>query len=125
MNVTRDTLEDQLQNHEAKLRELRAFVSELKATAARHGTEGEHFEGELFEAEHNVEFYEAEAARLRAEIGKHGDRPAAPRGGPVGGGAPRVSKQSVGALVVALAAGALVALGLKARRGGKGSRDNE
>jgi hypothetical protein len=120
MNVNRDTLEDQLQNHEAKLGELKSFAKELKAMSDRHGTESPQFEEDLFEAEHNVTFYEAEVARLRAEIGKLGDTPTPPRGDSGGGGGlPRVSKQGVGGLIIGLAAGALVALGLKSRRGGK------
>ncbi len=115
MNVSRDTLEDQLQDYEARLGGLKSFIKELNARAAEYGTDREHFEQDLFEAEHNVEFYGSEVARLKAEISKLGDKPTPAPDEP---GKPRTSKKGVGALVVGLLAGALVAIGLKSRRGG-------
>lgn len=117
MNESRDTLEDRLQDYETRLGGLKSFVKELNARAAEHGTEREHFETDIFEAEHNVTFYEAEVARLKDEIKNLGG--GGPKPGPV-----LKSKKGIGALIVGLAAGGLVALGLKARRGkGAGSKD--
>ncbi len=125
MNVSRDTLEDHLQDHEAKLGGLKAYLKELNAMTDKHGTAHEHFEEDLVETEHNIKFYEAEVVRLKSEIGKHGDKPVPGPKDSGGGGSPRVSKQGIGALIIGLAAGALVALGLKSRRGGKDSPDKD
>jgi hypothetical protein len=123
MNVTRDTLEDQLQNYETQLSGLKSFIRELKARTAEHGTEREHFETDLFEAEHNIQFYESEVARLKAEIAEHGGKPTPSPNGP---GTPRTAKKGVGALVIGLLAGALVAVGIKkSRRGGKSAPDGD
>lgn len=125
MNESRDTLEDRLQNYETRLGGLKSFVKELNNRAAEHGTEREHFEEGLFEAEHNIQFYESEVARLKAEIKNPGGGGATPGRPETGRGPVLKSKKGVGALVVALAAGALVTLGLKSRRGGKDARGKD
>lgn len=117
MNETRDALEDRLQDYEARLGGLKSFVKELNDRAAEHGTDREHFAEDLLEAEHNVSFYESEVARLRAEIKNLGGSKPGRKG--TGLGPAIKSKKGVGALIVGVLAGALVAIGLKSRRGGK------
>ena len=119
MNESRDTLEDRLQNYEARLGGLKSFVKELNARTEEHGTAREHFEEDLVEAEHNLKFYEEGIAQTRAALAKLGDAPG-PGGCGTRPGTGLKSKKGIGALLIGLAAAALVAVGLKSRRGGKG-----
>ena len=123
MNESRDTLEDRLQDYEARLGGLKSFVKELNDRAAEHGTAREHLEEDLFEAEHNVKHYEEGVAQLKAQIAKLGDVPNPGRRGTGGGGGgvgPALkSKKGIGIVMIGLGAAALAALGLKSRRGGK------
>lgn len=124
MNESRDSLEDRLQDYEARLGGLKSFLKELNDRVEEHGTGREQVEEDLFEAEHNVKFYEEGVAQLKAQLAKLGDAPKPDRQGTGGVGPVLKSKKGVGALIVGLAAGALVALGLKSRRGGgKDKRD--
>lgn len=125
MNESRDTLEDRLQNYEAQLGGLKSFIKELNASADKHETPREHLEEDLVEAEHNVKFYEEGIEQVKAQLSKLGDAPKPYSPGAGGGGIVPVlkSKKGVGALVLGLAAAALVALGLRARRGGGGKSD--
>ena len=118
MNESRDTLEERLQDYEARLGGLKSFVKELNDKVAEHGTERDHVHEDLLEAEHNVKFYEDGVAQLKAQLAELGDAPKPGR--PYAGGVGPVlkSKKGIGALVVGLLAGALVAIGLKSRRGG-------
>ncbi|HYH87494.1 MAG TPA: DUF1508 domain-containing protein [Pyrinomonadaceae bacterium] len=50
---------------EDKLKGLNAYIKELKDKAAKHGTQSEHYEEDLMEAEHNLKYYEGEMARLK------------------------------------------------------------
>ena len=68
MKPDRELLEDQLKNYEEQLRGLNSYVTELKDKTAEHGTEKEHYESDLMEAEHNIEFYEGEIARIKGEL---------------------------------------------------------
>lgn len=70
MKPDHETLEDQLQAYEGRLRGLNSYVRELKDRAAAHGTAEEHYEVDLAEAEHNIRFYEGEIARVRGEMGE-------------------------------------------------------
>lgn len=124
MNDIRDALEDRLQDYEARLGGLKSFVRELNDRAAEHGTDREHFAEDLLEAEHNVTFYESEAARLRDEIKKHGGGGSKPGRKGTGIGPVIKSKTGVGALIVAALAGVLVAFSLKSRRGGRDKSDS-
>ena len=119
MNESRDTLEDRLQNYEARLGGLKSFVKELNARADEHGTAREHFEEDLVEAEHNLKFYEEGIAQTKAALAKLGDAPGPGGGGGTTPGTGLKSKKGIGALLIGLAAAALVAVGLKSRRGGK------
>jgi chromosome segregation ATPase len=68
MSISRDVLEDHLQEYEMQLKCLKSYLKELNHMTDRHGTEREHFENDLFEAEHNIKYYEGEVARLKGEI---------------------------------------------------------
>jgi hypothetical protein len=120
MSVSRDMLEDQLQHCEKQLGGLNSFIKELNGMTAKHGTEPAHFEEDLFEAEHNVKFYEGEAARLKKELENLGGGGAAPA--PKGAG-PLSSlpvKTGIGALIlssISFVLGALVGRGMQSRRG--------
>lgn len=70
MKADQEMLEAQLREYEGQLRSLTSYVNELKDRAAEHGTEKEHFEVDLTEAEHNIQFYEGEIARLRELSGE-------------------------------------------------------
>ncbi len=73
MNDNREMLEDQLVRFEAQLRGLNSYIKELNDRTAEHGTGREHFEGDLVEAQNNVNYYEAEVARIRGLIGEGSD----------------------------------------------------
>jgi len=70
MKANHETLEEQLKDYEGQLKGLTSYVKELKDKSAQHGTQKEHFEGDLTEAEHNIKYYEDEIARLRELIGE-------------------------------------------------------
>lgn len=124
MNTDRDTLEDQLQECEQKLGGFKSFIKELTDRAAEHGTDDEHFEEDLHEAKHNVEYYEGAVARIKAELKEHGGSPR-PKGGvprPGGGGGsilPRPSKPTIESLIISsisFVAGAFLGSKMKSRR---------
>jgi uncharacterized protein YegP (UPF0339 family) len=70
MEVDQRRLEEQLKNYEGQLWGLTSYVKELKDKTAQHGTEQEHFEADLLEAEHNIKYYEGEIARIRELLEK-------------------------------------------------------
>ncbi|MCA1634631.1 MAG: hypothetical protein LC802_13300 [Acidobacteria bacterium] len=57
MNTNRGIMENQLEKYEAQLVGLKSFLKELNDKTTEHGTERMHFEEDLWEAEHNIEFY--------------------------------------------------------------------
>ena len=69
MKDHRKTLESMLEDYSTKVKGLSSYIKELNNTAARHGTETEHFEEDLQEAHHNVEYYQSEIGRLEKELG--------------------------------------------------------
>ena len=73
MKVQRDTLESQKTDYEEKLRGLKAYAHELKATADKHSTDSEHYADDLTRATHDAEFYEAELSRVCAELADAND----------------------------------------------------
>ncbi len=125
MNASREMLEGQSERYADKLRETNSYIKELKGRAAEYGTDWEHFEGDLAEAEHNAKYYEAEIARVEGEL-KNLPRAAgaqAESDTQTGEGAllPRTIKGGVGALLltsITFAAGALLGARLKSRGGG-------
>lgn len=73
MKADQRSIEEQLQDYEGQLRGLTSYVKELKDKIAEHGTEQEHFEADLIEAEHNIKYYEGVIAQTRELIEKeHG-----------------------------------------------------
>jgi uncharacterized protein YegP (UPF0339 family) len=70
MKVDHEMLEEQLKGYEGQLRSLTSYVKELKDRTAEHGTQKEHFEGDMAEAEHNIKYYEGEIARIRGMMEK-------------------------------------------------------
>ena len=68
MKAHRETLEGQKADYEEKLRGLKAYASELKAMADKHGTDSSVYEHGLTKAAHDAEFYEAELQRLGGEL---------------------------------------------------------
>jgi hypothetical protein len=120
MNASRETLEDQLQNYDAQLGGLRSFIKELKNKTDEHGTDPSLFEEDLFEAQHNVAYYEDAIARIKETLGGQ-DKAASPRSVVVAS-PPQTLKKGLGSLIITLisfVAGALVGLGVKSLRGRK------
>lgn len=125
MNASREMLEGQSERYEDKLREINSYIKELKGKTAEHGTDAGHFEEDLLEAEHNVEFYEGEIARIKGQL-KNLPRTAGAQTGSAadaGAGAllPRAISGGVGSLILSsltFAAGAYLGLRLKSRAGG-------
>jgi len=70
MSTDRVTLEAHLKDYEGQLKGLTSYVRELGEKTAEHGTDAEHFEPDLVEARHNIEYYEGEIARIRELIGE-------------------------------------------------------
>jgi uncharacterized protein YegP (UPF0339 family) len=73
MEADHAMLEAQLREYEGQLRSLTSYIKELKDRTAEHGTEKEHFEVDMTEAEHNIKYYEDEIARIRKLIGEGSD----------------------------------------------------
>jgi uncharacterized protein len=73
MKANHEMLEELSKDYEGQLRGLKSYVKELKDKTAEHGTQREHFEEDLMEAEHNIKHYEAEIARIRELIEKEPD----------------------------------------------------
>lgn len=74
MQISRETLEDNLEKYEQELRELNSFITELNAMAGKHGTPAEQLAEDFAEVKHNVAYYENEIAsikrRLRSPVGR-------------------------------------------------------
>ncbi|HYG80595.1 MAG TPA: hypothetical protein VD861_09420 [Pyrinomonadaceae bacterium] len=116
MKAKRDVLEVQIQEYERQVIGLKSYIKELTDTADKHGTEKSEYEADLLEAEHNVQYYEAEIARLRKEMG----------GGAAGGGRrpqpgtilPRTARQGVGTAIfsaIGFVAGAVLGSKVKSK----------
>jgi hypothetical protein len=121
MKSSRDIHGELLSKYERELAGLKTYIKELTDRAAEYGTEREHFEQDLLEAEHNVKYYEDEIARIKAAGGAAG---AGAGGGQTAGDTilPRTAKQGIGSLlvsVISFAAGALFGSKVRSRKGGK------
>jgi chromosome segregation ATPase len=120
MKANREILEDQLESHQEHLKSLNSFIKELNKTADECGTDRAQIEEDLVEAEHNVEFYEADVSRIKKELGGLGKATGTPD--EPENVLPQTVKQGVGALIlssISFAAGALLGSKLKTRRGGE------
>jgi chromosome segregation ATPase len=120
MNVSRDTLEDQLQNYEMQLKSLKSYLKELNDMTAKHGTDRAQFETDLFEAEYNATYYEGETARLKAELQTMEKAQGAGKGAATM--LPQTVKQGAVSLIlstISFGVGVLLGSKLKSRRGDK------
>lgn len=77
MKANHEILGDQSKDYAGQLKGLKSYVKELKEKAAEHGTQTEHFEADLIEAEHNIKHYEGEIARISELMEKETDSGAA------------------------------------------------
>jgi chromosome segregation ATPase len=124
MNNNPELLKGQLSNYQEQLKSIKSYIKELNDMSARHGTDSSLLEVDLLEAENNQNYYKAEIARIKGELGQSGIAPrlqAAARAV-----LPQTVKQGVGALLfpsISFLVGAFLGARLQARRGGKDSRD--
>jgi hypothetical protein len=125
MKANRETLEDQLEKSETELKGLKCYIKELNSKAAELGTDRAQFEEELHEAEHNVKYYEDEVARVKKEIG--GLDKATRTGNGPDTVLPHTVKQGIGTFIlsaISFVAGGFLGSKLKARKGGKETRED-
>jgi hypothetical protein len=125
MNASHEMLEDQLQNYQESLGGLKSYVNELKTMTAKHGTDRQHFEGDLTEAEHNIGFYEGEITRLKELLG--GSTPGASQSC-VGTILPQTRKQGISSLIfssIGFIAGAILGSRLQPRKGSESRKSSE
>lgn len=118
MSASRTMLENQLEEYEEKLRGFNSYINELNARAEEHGTDRALFATDLFEAEHNVAFYEGEVARIKGALAHAGGRP--PSRGVLRAALPQSVNQGVGVLLLStlcFAAGVLIGSRLLSNRG--------
>lgn len=117
MKATREDLEERLGEYEEKLGGVNSYLRELKAMTDRHGTDSSIFEEDLREAEHNVQFYEAEIANIKEELaGLPGAPPTRPGEDPLPRPSPRLGSFLIHA--ISFVAGAILGSVLRPRAGG-------
>jgi hypothetical protein len=120
MKAKRDVLEDQMQEYERQVVGLKSYIKELRDTAEKHGTEKSEYEADLIEAEHNVQYYEAEIARIRKELGGGAGGGRRPQPGTI---LPRTARQGVGSAIfsaIGFVAGAVLGSKVKSKSKDKG-----
>ena len=120
MDERRDKLEDMLERYEEQLRGLNSFIKELKTMTDKHNTDAVHFDEDMDEAEHNIEFYKGEIARIKKEIEKlpKSDYPQTGAGTVL----PQTAMQGIGYVILAsvsFVAGAILGSNLMSRGGDK------
>jgi chromosome segregation ATPase len=126
MHASRKILEDHLQRYEMQLRSLNSYIKELSDRTAELGTDRAQFEDDLFEAENNVKYYEAEIARIKTEIGEPA-KAGRTQTGAEGTILPQTVKQGIGSFIfsaIGFVAGALLGSRLKSRRGSTGGPED-
>jgi hypothetical protein len=116
MKANREILEDRLEEYEAELRGINSFITELKAMAAKLGTEPAQVEEDLREAENNRTFYQAEIARLKKELAGSGGGKHPYTGGTRGYQKPTPGVSSILFSAIGFIAGALFASALNSRK---------
>ena len=124
MKTNREMLQAHLEMHEEQLRSLSSYLTELKNTASKLGTDSTQFEEDLMETESNIKYYGSEVARIKTELAKLEKAAPAPLRAAVDTVLPHTLKQGIGSLLLAsisFAAGMLLGSMLKDRRD---SRDN-
>ena len=73
MKVDHQMLEERLKDYEGQLRGYNCYIKELKDRTAEYGTQKEHFEEDLMEAEHNAKYCEGEIALIKELLEKESD----------------------------------------------------
>lgn len=122
MKANKEILADELEDYEEKLKGSSSFLQELKTTTTNLNTEPAQYEEDQHEAEHNIKFYEAEIARLKAEVGGPvKPMPPTPESGKpgLGGILPQTSRQGIGSVIfssIGFVFGALLGSRLKSRK---------
>lgn len=116
MQLNREILEAQLKTYQDKLKSLSSYDKELIAMTAKHSTPKPQYESDLIAAEHNIDFYEAEIARIKQAL-----RGIAPVGRPGPGTLqPQIKRPGIGSAVVSsisFIAGAVLGSRLKSGKG--------
>ncbi|MBD0373763.1 MAG: hypothetical protein ICV60_23225 [Pyrinomonadaceae bacterium] len=97
MNNNPELLKDQLEEYEEELKGIKSYVKELNDMTARHGTDSEVVKDDLFEAESNSNYYEAEITRIKRELGQSGIAPKVQAAAKAV--MPQTAKQGVGSLL--------------------------
>jgi TolA-binding protein len=129
MKTSEEKLADKIEDYEEQLKELNSYLKELKDVTAKCGTDSAQFEEDLHEAEHNIEYYEGEIARIKEALGHPPAPPQtpAPKATPPQTGTdtilPRTPKQGLGSLIISsisFIAGAFLGSKLKSRGANKG-----
>ncbi len=114
MKNLRKILESQLEDYASRMNSLYSFITELNSTAGRLGTDREQFEQDLIEAEHNVEYYQSQIARIKKELAASDSTATALTSKPA-----MITKPGIIALAlspISFFAGALLGSRLKSRR---------
>ncbi|HEX8144144.1 MAG TPA: hypothetical protein VF553_16200 [Pyrinomonadaceae bacterium] len=124
MNNQREILEDQLESYEAQLRAVESFIRELNDTTAKVGADRSQFADDLFEAEHNLKYYQDASERVRKELADLDKKKETRKEDePVSNQALR---ECIGALLVSsvsFAAGMLVGSKLRSKSGSEETRE--
>lgn len=122
MKPIKETLAGELEDYEDKLKGCTSFLQELKTTTTKLGTDPAQYEEDQLETEHNIKFYEAAIAGLKAEVGEPA-KPAPPPPGQakpgLGGVLPQTSRQGIGSVIfssIGFVFGALLGSRLKSRK---------
>jgi hypothetical protein len=126
MTAIREALEDQLEKYEQQLASLNSYIKELKAMTHKHGTEKDHFEDDLMEAEHNVKYYQDEIARIKKELKQSPSGKG--KGGKKDSILPRTKKQGIGSAIISsisFVAGAILGSKLMSKKGGQGTPEKQ
>ena len=117
MKVSREILEDQQERYETQLSSLYSYVKELTEMTAKYGTDPAQYEEDMWEAKHNIEYYEGEIARVKDELRECGAE--APAKGEPDNLLPRTVKQGLGSLIfssISFVAGLILGSRLKSGR---------
>ena len=69
MSDHREIFKAQRAKYEEKTRSLKTYVKELTEMAAKHGTDEGHIEEDLSKARGDIEYYEAQTARVAVALG--------------------------------------------------------
>jgi hypothetical protein len=124
MKASREALRAQSEQYEAQLKGLKSFIKELTDKTAEHGTEREHFETDLIEAENNIKYYEDAIARIRDEMDNSAQAGSSPT--ETDTILPRTTKQGIGSFIfssIGFVAGALLGSRLKSRSDGQDKQE--